>query len=293
MSRRQTSLGFTLIELLVVISIIALLIAILLPALGAARQTARNIKCLANQHGYGVANAAHEADYGYPVQNITKTGRNLNPRTWHPIVSSYMIERPTWAFDSATPAYSERKDPNNPGSLWSIWNDLGIGCPEFDGRSISPIDQAANHMSVSPVSTWNMAVNATEADPLPIRYIRSDKPASNLLMAGDSMYTSMATFTSFGGASELVGESDMGQAAFRHQNPEGTPINYSLNTGNVNGWLTQEAGTGSANFVFADGSARTFKQQEFIVNSTFDGSQVADGPAFGSQSKTYYLVPAK
>lgn len=55
--------GFTLIELLVVISIIALLIALLLPALGSARESARNIKCAANQRQLGYLGAAYSADY--------------------------------------------------------------------------------------------------------------------------------------------------------------------------------------------------------------------------------------
>lgn len=54
--------AFTLIELLVVISIIALLIGILLPALGAARGTARDIACNSNLRQLGIATVTYAED---------------------------------------------------------------------------------------------------------------------------------------------------------------------------------------------------------------------------------------
>ncbi len=114
----RTAGGFTLIELLVVISIIALLIAILLPALNLAKESANIVVCSAKVHQVGLAFQlyANDFDQTFPISDFGSSGNSLagNAHIW--VFQSNEMLTPYVTTEEAYQCPSDKGQ--NPGYPW-------------------------------------------------------------------------------------------------------------------------------------------------------------------------------
>ena len=148
MMERMRRSGFTLIELLVVIAIIALLIGILLPALGAARKVARQAICLAHLSQLSVAHTGYWRDFKERMASFTwepgKTYMEADPDirvggSWTHAAANqalHIVRRRASLTNTSLPPFSDRL-PHRHFShlilneyLSAVLPEYSMACPE-------------------------------------------------------------------------------------------------------------------------------------------------------------------
>lgn len=174
----KKSLGFTLIELLIVIAIIAIISAMLLPALKSARDSAKRVLCAGNLRQIGLAYTAYQADNDFflparltnPLPPLPATqwegqepGLPPEGRWWSNRLASYLGIKDgnvpfTVAYDmTIRPMYTAALRKDRPNVLI---------CPSGEGVSTSTSQDGKNQTEMFYVQ--NIYLNATSPSDNPL-----------------------------------------------------------------------------------------------------------------------------
>jgi prepilin-type N-terminal cleavage/methylation domain-containing protein/prepilin-type processing-associated H-X9-DG protein len=138
--------GFTLIELLVVISIIAILMAIMMPALQRVKAQAAEMRCRANLKQYGMVQSMYLGDYD-----------DRYPSAWNSLVKN---ETPVGGYQR----YCRWHDPRYPadGPIWVYMPESGVNlCPVFATLAKTMGNIHPSHVASNPiVPYYSYSMNA-------------------------------------------------------------------------------------------------------------------------------------
>ena len=155
--------GFTLVELLVVIAIIGILIALLLPAVQAAREAARRLQCANNMKQIALAAHTYASANGdaFPYGHIQRTSASSGSPTGYPMHSLFTTLLPYMEMQSVYEQTSAGKLV-----MWDTYkdcedlcNDLVVTpyiCPSYAGPTYVPAETSKypNTLMWGPITTY-------------------------------------------------------------------------------------------------------------------------------------------
>lgn len=154
--RRRASSGFTIVELLVVIAIIGVLVALLLPAIQAAREAGRNAQCVNQLKELAAACAHHEqahqalptGGWGYQWVGDPDMGYGLNqPGGWMFNILPYLDQQNL---------HDLGLNQNQGGRITTATTQLnGVMCPTRRGLSAPGVSQPGYPFQPNTVGTGN------------------------------------------------------------------------------------------------------------------------------------------